>query len=567
MLSFRCSATIMAMIAMICLAGNAGAVPVGTGGIVVEVEVETPDDNTICTTSTGYVDQTYDVFGTNVNLNTDVGQMVCFGGTSGGVPQLAHCESYPDSSIFSLDLSVKTVCIDQPLCTGYNFITESVENVAGTLPAAIGSGVTYTIDGQINIGGTPPPIAGCPFTTPNGVFTGTAGINAFRAQTTSTGSDQTVSFPDTVFFDPVSGQQVPIDVGVNFSQVTGGGTTTVLASSNSSAEIPANFAGSVYGYNAVFLEVSTTATVVPPITICSTYSDPNNAGYLGGTSPPIPETALSFMHGEGDPKVFVDRTSMRDTVNNIICAQVDSLSPFVVAVRTNATCAAENDPCDDGDGCTINDVCNASLQCVGGGTLDCDDGNVCTADACQSPLGCVHTPAVASGCNATNGKSILLIKDNPTDAKDQVLFKWLKGDIDIGDFGDPTASTDYTLCVSDANKVLVSATAPAASTCGSKPCWSFTGPSGSPNGVKYNDPAKGNDGVKGVKGKASSSGKAKLLFKGLGANIPTIGIAGITYPVTAQVLTSDAGCWEQQFSAADEKKNDGSLFKAVHVAP
>ena len=512
MLSFRCSATIMTMIAMICLAGTAGAVPVGTGGIVVEVQ-GTPDDNTICTITTGYVDQTYDVFGTNVNLNTDVGQMVCFGGTSGGVPQLAHCQSYPTASIFSIDLSVKTVCID-PGCAGYNFITESVENVAGTLPAAIGSGVTYTIDGQINGGGTPPSIEGCPFTTPSVVFTGTAGINAFRTQTTSTGSDQTVSFPGTVFFDPVSGQQVPIDVGVTFSQVTGAGSTTVLASSNSSAEIPANFAASVNGYQAAFLEISTTATIVPPIEICSSYPDADSDGNIDGTSPPIPESALSFMHGEGDPKVFVDRTSSRDPLNNIICAQVDSLSPFFVSVRTNATCAAENDPCDDGDTCTINDVCNASLQCVGGGTLDCDDGNVCTADACQSPLGCVHTPAVATGCNSTNGKSILLIKDNATDAKDQVLFKWLKGDIDATDFGDPTASTDYTLYVSDANKVLVSAPAPAASTCGSNPCWSFTGPSGSPNGVKYNDPAKGNDGVKGVKGEATRQARPSCSSRG-----------------------------------------------------
>ena len=47
--------------------------------------------------------------------------------------------------------------------------------------------------------------------------------------------------------------------------------------------------------------------------------------------------------------------------------------------------------CDDGDDCTLGDLCNAEGQCAGGVTLDCDDQNPCTDDAC-GPQGCVHTP-------------------------------------------------------------------------------------------------------------------------------------------------------------------------------
>ena len=47
----------------------------------------------------------------------------------------------------------------------------------------------------------------------------------------------------------------------------------------------------------------------------------------------------------------------------------------------------------------------------------------------------------------------------------------------------------------------------------------------------------------------------------------SIDLSSIVYPVTVQVRASDAACWEQQFTVADEKRNDGVLFKAVHVVP
>jgi hypothetical protein len=75
-----------------------------------------------------------------------------------------------------------------------------------------------------------------------------------------------------------------------------------------------------------------------------------------------------------------------------------------------------SDPCDDGSLCTTNDQCSGG-QCTGESTcsdgdacngeescdeatgacgpspgpLDCDDGNVCTTDACQPAVGCVYS--------------------------------------------------------------------------------------------------------------------------------------------------------------------------------
>jgi formylglycine-generating enzyme required for sulfatase activity len=53
--------------------------------------------------------------------------------------------------------------------------------------------------------------------------------------------------------------------------------------------------------------------------------------------------------------------------------------------------------CSDDDACTDGDVC-ADGTCRAGGPLDCDDGNVCTDDACDPATGCTHAHNTA-GCS------------------------------------------------------------------------------------------------------------------------------------------------------------------------
>ncbi len=53
-------------------------------------------------------------------------------------------------------------------------------------------------------------------------------------------------------------------------------------------------------------------------------------------------------------------------------------------------------PCDDGNACTLGDICLAG-NCSGG-SLTCDDANPCTNDSCTPKVGCVHD-ANASLCN------------------------------------------------------------------------------------------------------------------------------------------------------------------------
>ena len=69
------------------------------------------------------------------------------------------------------------------------------------------------------------------------------------------------------------------------------------------------------------------------------------------------------------------------------------------------------DPCDDGQACTIGDVCKAG-ECASGGAKPCDDVNVCTQDACDPNTGkCDYDKASTENtpCNADN--SVCTIKD------------------------------------------------------------------------------------------------------------------------------------------------------------
>ena len=58
---------------------------------------------------------------------------------------------------------------------------------------------------------------------------------------------------------------------------------------------------------------------------------------------------------------------------------------------------SNNHPCDDANSCTTGDVC-ADGMCHGSGSVDCDDDNVCTKDTCTPDSGCNHE-LIAAACS------------------------------------------------------------------------------------------------------------------------------------------------------------------------
>jgi hypothetical protein len=72
---------------------------------------------------------------------------------------------------------------------------------------------------------------------------------------------------------------------------------------------------------------------------------------------------------------------------------------------TSGACGVPRDgPCDDGDACTVADVCSAGV--CRGLARSCDDGDACTADTCDPAAGCRHEgPGFAAVAAAFVGQS------------------------------------------------------------------------------------------------------------------------------------------------------------------
>jgi hypothetical protein len=70
-----------------------------------------------------------------------------------------------------------------------------------------------------------------------------------------------------------------------------------------------------------------------------------------------------------------------------------------------------------------------------------------------------------------------------------------------------------------------------------------------------------NEGTQTVILKAGASGKAKVIFKGKGGNLPVPSLAlGLTMPVTVQLVNDQNECWEATYSTAIN--NSTTQFKA-----
>jgi len=165
--------------------------------------------------------------------------------------------------------------------------------------------------------------------------------------------------------------------------------------------------------------------------------------------------------------------------------------------------------------------------------------------------------AIRSGCRAA-AKSKLTYKSNADDTKDKLKWKWGKGPgTTAAEFGDPTASTQYQLCVyattSGAPTLLFDATVP-----GSSSLWSTVGT----NGYKYNDVAAGAEGASRILLRAGADGKPKILIKGKGTGLtdPTLPLAMGTTGVRVQLNNESNGlCWESDFPLNNVTSDDHSI--------
>jgi hypothetical protein len=179
-------------------------------------------------------------------------------------------------------------------------------------------------------------------------------------------------------------------------------------------------------------------------------------------------------------------------------------------------------------------------------------------------MGCI--PELATGCRTplVPQKGLLLLKNKSDNAKDQVVWKWIKGSATAkAEFGDPVnGTTGYQLCVYDQTggvpNLVLDATAPPGGTCNiakPTPCWKMT-----KSGFKYKDKDLTPDGVLILTLKEGAASKSKVVLKGKGVNLGMPTSLAIVQPVTVQVSNTLGVCWEATYSAP-ATKNQPDQFK------
>jgi photosystem II stability/assembly factor-like uncharacterized protein len=177
--------------------------------------------------------------------------------------------------------------------------------------------------------------------------------------------------------------------------------------------------------------------------------------------------------------------------------------------------------------------------------------------------GCGAGPVAGCRTPAVGQKGLLLLKDQTNDSKDKLIWKWIKGSqtSKVPDFGTPTTTTDYQICIYDGtNTLILSALAPAGGLCNvSSPtaCWADK-----PTGFKYKDKDLTPDGLQQILLKEGIAAKAKIIVKGKGVNLQMPSMP-LIQPVTVQLKNSAGVCWEGVYSAPPTKNQPGppGLFK------
>ncbi len=240
---------------------------------------------------------------------------------------------------------------------------------------------------------------------------------------------------------------------------------------------------------------------------------------------------------------------------------------------------ANGTACDDGNVCTIDDVCTdgvcaGSLELCGDGSVqgacgeECDDGNTDPGDGCDAVCLEENCPATAIvGCAEVAGASLAVSEKSAGKESLKVQWKKLADASTEGDLGDPvTGATAISVCLYDDAGMLVQAynvDRPGAD-CDGKPCWKAK----EGKGWSYKDKTVSADGMSKLafaagdadKGKAAAAGKNNA-SKGQSA-LPTGIVAQLTGQSmpTVQLVASDGACVTATMN--EVKKDDGLAYQA-----
>jgi cysteine-rich repeat protein len=223
-------------------------------------------------------------------------------------------------------------------------------------------------------------------------------------------------------------------------------------------------------------------------------------------------------------------------------------------------CVADAEPlaagsrCDlDDDACTV-DECNGAGTCTATGSpLSCDACSICDEE-----LGCIADgrpltstyPASAGECLVARGNRAKVSIRQKIDPEQNRLVADLRGltfDADLADFGDPTESDGYQVCVFAPripDQVVRSIMAP-------ERVAPITGWRTTATGFRYRSSG---DGIQRLSlDVPGHTGKGRLRLNGKGEELGIPGLAvshgGYDVPIVVEVRSDNGRCWAARFDA------------------
>jgi hypothetical protein len=166
---------------------------------------------------------------------------------------------------------------------------------------------------------------------------------------------------------------------------------------------------------------------------------------------------------------------------------------------------------------------------------------------------------VASGCQPAS-RSVFLLTNRLAPVNNRLFWQWkLSRATALPPFGDPTTTTEYSLCVYSTTggvpSLILHANVPPGGTCYGFPCWSELSHPGL-NWFRYADVlSRGRDGIARISLRANHapSFKLRLQVEGVGPNLPVPTpngdhLVAEDTEVIVQLINSDGACWQGRYA-------------------
>jgi cysteine-rich repeat protein len=191
-------------------------------------------------------------------------------------------------------------------------------------------------------------------------------------------------------------------------------------------------------------------------------------------------------------------------------------------------------PCDDGNACTADDGCTGGGTCLGQTAVTCGP-----CELCDPRTGCIASALASCDIDASSALTLSV----PRSGKSSVSWRRVAAPGAQGLAGDPTAGTEYDVCIFGASGLLFQATVPPARTCGDRPCWAAT-----PDGFRFRDRTGASYGLRRLDLAGDGAFGVRMVARGTNVTLPDV--TTVTAPVVVELRARNvpgAACWQSRF--------------------